>query len=149
METEEKAGVGWTGRHPDTKNQKAISSKWVYCIKCDAAGNPVHYKARLVARGFSQVYGLDYDKTYAPVTCLETIRLLLGIATQKDWEIRQIDVKSTYLNGDLDEDIYMEVPPGYSFPKGCILQLRKALYRLRQAGQQWYKTLQNKLRHLD
>ena len=104
------------------------------------------YKARLVARGFTQVYGLDYDETHAPVTWLETIRLLLGIAAKKDWEIRQIDVKSAYLYGDLDEEIYMSPPPGYNVPEGHVLRLRKALYSLKQAGRQWYKTLKEKLK---
>ena len=126
---------------PLPEGRKTISCKWVYRIKRDADGNPTRYKARLVARGFSQVHGLDYDETYAPVTRLETIRLLLGIAAAKDWEIRQIDVKSAYLYGDLDEEIYMDAPPGYEVPEGYVLHLLKALYGLKQAGRQWYKTL--------
>ena len=82
---------------PLPADRKAISCKWVYRIKRDTDGNPTRYKARLVARGFTQVYGLDYDETYAPVTRLETIRLLLGIAAAKRWDIHQVDVKSAYL----------------------------------------------------
>ena len=110
----------WT-TEPLPKGRKAISCKWVYRIKRDADGNPVCYKAWLVARGFTQVYGLDYNETHAPVTWLETIRLLLGIAAEKDWEIHQIDVKSAYLYGDLDEEIYMSPLPGYNVPKGHVL----------------------------
>lgn len=137
-------GTWETGPLPE--DRKAISCKWVYRIKRDADGNPTRYKARLVARGFTQVYSLDYDETYAPVTRLETIRLLLGIACEKNWEIRQIDVKSAYLYGDLDEEIYMIPPPGYEVPNGHVLHLRKALYGLKQAGRQWYKTLRDELK---
>ena len=90
----------------------------------------MRYKARLVARGFSQVHGLDYDETYAPVTRLETIRLLLAIANLKDWEIKQFDVKTAYLYSELDEEIYMEPPPGYDVPEDYVLLLIKALYGL-------------------
>ena len=102
------------------------------------------FEARLVARGFTQVHhGLDYDETYAPVTRLETIRLLFAMAVEKDWEIRQIDVKTAYLYGDLDEEIYMEPPPGYEVPEGHVLRLGKALYGLKQAGRQWYRKLKS------
>jgi len=131
---------------PLPEGRKTVSCKWVYRVKRDADGTPTRYKARLVARGFSQVHGLDYDETYAPVTRLETIRLLLGVAAEKDWEIRQIDIKSAYLYGDLDEEIYMDAPPGYDVPEGHILHLRKALYSLKQAGRQWYKTLSASLK---
>ena len=94
----------WT-TEPLPEGCKAISCKWVYHIKQDDDGNLVHYKAWLVARGFTQVYGLDYNETHAPVTWLKTIQLLLGITAEKDWEIHQIDVKSAHLYDDLDEEI--------------------------------------------
>ena len=91
--------------------------------------------------GFTQVYGQDYQETFAPVTRLETLRLLLAYAVQEDWEVRQIDVKTAYLYGDLDEEIFMEAPDGYNVPTGHCLLLRKALYGLKQAGRQWYLKL--------
>jgi len=131
---------------PLPEGRKPITCKWVYRTKRDADGNPTRHKARLVARGFSQIYGEDYLKTHAPVTRLETIRLLLAITNLKDWEVRQLDIKTTYLYGELEEEIYMEPPPGYDVPEGHVLLLVKALYGLRQAGRQWYKTLSETLR---
>ena len=131
---------------PLPEGRKPITCKWVYRTKRDADGNPMRYKARLVARGFSQVYGKDYMETHAPVTRLETIRLLLVIACMKDREVKQFDVKSAYLYGELEEEIFMEPPPGYNVPEGFVLLLVKALYELKQAGRQWYKTLSETLR---
>ena len=130
---------------PRPPNRKIVGSKWVYRHKRDATGEIVRYKARLVAKGYSQVDGIDFTDTYAPVTRLESIRLLLGIAVQKDWEIRQVDVKTAYLYGDLDEDIYMEPPEGYELEKGWVWHLKKAVYGLKQAGRQWYKKLKEVL----
>ena len=95
----------------------------------------------MVVRGFAQVHGINYLDTYAPVTRLETIRFLFALAVEKDWEIRQINVNTTYLNGVLEEDIFMEAPEGYDVREGHILKLKKALYGLKQAGRQWYKQL--------
>jgi len=134
---------------PKPENRKVIGCKWVYRIKTDADGNVIRYKARLVAKGYSQQPGLDFGDTFAPVTRLETIRLLLGIATHNDWEIRQVDVKTAYLYGDLDEEIYMAVPPGLGVPEGHVLRLVKALYGLKQAGRQWHSKLKSTLSTYD
>ena len=128
---------------PRPEDRAVIGCKWVFRIKRNADGSIARYKARLVARRFTQVYGLDYDETYAPVTRLETIRLLFTIAVEKDWEVRQIDVKTAYLYGELDEEIFMEPPEGYEVPEGHVLKLQKALYGLKQAGRQWYKKLRS------
>ena len=130
---------------PRPADRKTIESKWVYKLKYNADGEIARYKARLVAKGYTQVNGLDYNETYAPVTRLETIRLLFGLAVEKDWEIRQIDVKTAYLHGDLDEEIYMEPPEGLDIPDGMVLRLDKAIYGLRQAGRQWYLKLKSVL----
>ena len=121
IESLEKMGT-WE-KVPLPENRKPISCKWVYRIKYNSDGKVSRYKARVVARGFNQIEGLDFDETYAPVTRLETIRLLLAIAVEKDWEIRQVDVKTAYLYGDLDEEIYMQPPPGYGVPEGHVLRL--------------------------
>ena len=130
---------------PRPTDRDTIESKWVYKIKYNANGEIARYKARLVAKGYTQVNGLDFNETYAPVTRLETIRLLFGLAVEKDWEIRQIDVKTAYLHGDLDEEIYMEAPDGLDIPEGMVLRLRKAIYGLKQAGRQWYLKLKSVL----
>lgn len=134
---------------PKPDNVNVVSSKWVYKLKRDANGEISRYKARLVARGFTQVHGTDYSDTYAPVTRLETIRLLFALAVEKDWEIRQIDVKTAYLNGNLDEEIFMGPPKGYTVPKGHVLRLKKALYGLKQAGRQWYRRLREAVSKFD
>ena len=126
---------------PRPQDTNVISCKWVFRLKHDADGKISHFKARLVTRGFMQVYGTDYLDTYAPVTRLEMIRLLFALAIKKDWEIRQINVKTAYLNGDLNKEIFMEPPQGYNVPEGHVLLLKKVLYRLKQARQQWYKHL--------
>ena len=126
---------------PRPEGRRVVSSKWVYRVKYDANGKISRYKARLVARSFTQVYGVDYTDTFAPVTRLETLRLLFALAIQKDWEVRQIDVKTAYLYGDLDEEVYMEPPEGSTNPKGHVYRLRKAIYGLKQAGREWYKKL--------
>ena len=85
------------------KGHKAIGLKWVFKVKRDAAGNIVKYKARLVAKGYAQKQGVDYDEVYAPVARIETMRILLALVANGDWEVHHMDVKSAFLNGDLQE----------------------------------------------
>ncbi len=120
-----------------------VGSKWVFCLKKDALGRIAQYKARLVAQGFSQVEGIDYFDTYAPVAKLASIRTILALAARLDLEIHQIDIKSAYLNGELNdnEKIYMRQPPGFPLPNatGKVLRLRKMIYGLKQSGRRWYQ----------
>ena len=127
---------------PDGVN--IVGSKWVFRAKKDAAGNVVRYKARLVAQGFSQVPGVDYFDTFAPVARLSSIRAILAIAAAEDYEIHQIDIKGAYLNGILtsDEVIFMKQPPGYATESPeKVCKLRKTLYGLKQSGRRWYQKL--------
>ena len=114
--------------------RKAVKSKWVFKRKADG-----RFRARLVAKGFTQIHGIDYDETFSPVARFESLRLLLVLAALEDWEIHQMDVKSAFLNGLLDEEIYMEQPQGFIAPgqsdKVCFLQ--KAIYSLKQASRAW------------
>ena len=119
-----------------------ISSKWVFKAKKDASGKVVQYKAQLVTQGFSQVEGVDYFNTYAPVAKLASSRVVIALANWMGWELHQVDVKGAYLNGELqsDEVLYMRHPPGYREDKsGCVLRLLKSLYGLKQAGRRWYQ----------
>ena len=124
-----------------------VGSKWVFRAKKDAAGNVVRYKARLVAQGFSQVLGVDYFDTFAPVARLASIRTVLAFAAAEDYETGQIDIKGAYLNGELTEDevIFMKQAPGYmevaNDGKVKVLRLKKTLYGLKQAGRRWYQKL--------
>lgn len=130
--------------------QKIIGLKWVYKLKRDANGNVTKYKARLVAKGYVQEYGIDYDEVYAPVTRLETVRLLLALSAKKKWEVHHLDAKTAFLNEDIKEDVYVAQPEGYE-KKGrehLVYKLKKALYGLRQAPRAWYEKLNTYLKEL-
>ena len=142
LETLEQAGTWETVPRPLNKN--VVGSKWVFQIKRNADGKIEKYKARLVARGFTQVYGVDYFDTFSPVTKLSSIRTLLAIAARNNWEIESFNFNGVYLNGELNADkvIYMQAPPGYnSQGDTSVKRLKKSLYGLKQAGRRWYDTL--------
>ncbi|KRX50952.1 Retrovirus-related Pol polyprotein from transposon TNT 1-94 [Trichinella murrelli] len=121
---------------PDGCN--VISSKWIFNAKRDASGKIHSYKARLVARGFSQRLGEDYDETFAPVVKHETIRTLLSIAAVKSLHVRHFDVKCAYLNAELPEKLYMEQPPGLEDTnKDMVWQLKRSIYGLKQSARAW------------
>jgi hypothetical protein len=118
---------------------KAIECKWIYKKKKDMDGNVHIYKARLVAKGFRQVQGVDYDKTFSLVAMLKSIRIIVAIAMYFDYEIWQMDVKTAFLNGNLDEDVYMIQPEGFVDPTnaGKVCKLHKSIYGLKQASWSW------------
>jgi len=121
-----------------------IGSKWVFKAKKDAAGNITRYKARLITQGFSQIGGVDYNNTYAPVAKLMSSRTIITMANHLGLILHQVDIKGAYLNGVLhdNEILYMKQPPGYAAPGlgTRVLRLQKALYGLKQAGRRWYQT---------
>ena len=132
---------------PLPSNRTPISSKWVFKIKTNADGTIDKYKARLVARGFPQVQGIDYTETFSPVVKLNSIKVLLALATQYNFEIHQLDVKTTFLNGNLDEEIYMSLPDGLPTPSNpqLVCKLAKSLYGLKQSSRAWYQRLDSYL----
>lgn len=121
------------------KGNKPFGVKWVYKKKMNAQGEIERYKARLVAKGYKQKAGIDYEEVFAPVARMETIRLLISLAAQNKWSIFQMDVKSAFLNGVLEEEVYIEQPPGYTKvgKENKVLKLKKALYGLKQAPRAW------------
>jgi hypothetical protein len=133
---------------PEDKN--VIGSKWVFKNKMNEKGQVVRNKARLVYKGYAQVEGQDFDETFAPVATLEAIRMFLAYSCHKNFKVYQIDVKSDFLNGDLEIEVYMEQPEGFSltYNPNYVCKLKKALYGLKQAPQAWYyrldKCLQDK-----
>src|ERR1044072_4785480 len=128
---------------PRPKGINVIGTKWAFKNKSDEAGNVTRNKARLVAQGYTQVEGVDFDETFAPVARLESIRLLLGVACLLKFGLYQMDVKSAFLNGYLNEEVYVEHLKGFvdpNFPE-YVYRLRKALYGLKQAPRAWYERL--------
>ena len=95
------------------QGHKSIGVKWVYKTKLNKNGDIEKHKARLVVKGYKQKYGTDYNEVFAPVICLETIRLVVFLAAQRNWKLHQMDVKSAFLNGYLNEEVYIDQPPGY------------------------------------
>jgi hypothetical protein len=118
---------------------RPITCKWVYKVKTRSDGSLERYKARLVARGFQQKHGRDYDETFAPVAHMTTIHTLLAVASFRGWSISQLDVKNVFHNGELREDVYMCPPPGYSVSEGMVCHLRRSLYGLKQAPRAWFQ----------
>ncbi|KAE8184537.1 hypothetical protein CF335_g7991, partial [Tilletia laevis] len=128
-------------------NQSVVGSRWVFKLKLDSEGNVARYKARLVAQGFSQVAGVNYNETYSPVTRFVTIRTLLALAAHFDWHVHQLDVVTAYLYGLLSDVVYMRQPPGFEKvgSEHLLCRLRRALYGLKQSGREWYFTLRSAL----
>eukprot|EP00253_Pinus_taeda_P028449 PITA_28449 len=126
-----------------SEGKYAIGVKWVYKTKNNAEGKIDRHKARLVVKGYKQQQGKDYDETFAPVARMETVRTVLSIATQHKWKICQMDVKSSFLNGVLKEEVYDEQPPGYEVEgqEHKVCKLKKALYGLKQAPRAWYSRI--------
>ena len=127
------------------KGARVIGTKWVFRNKQDDQGVVVRNKARLVAKGFSQVEGLDFGETFAPVARLEAIRILLAYASHHEMKLYQMDVKSAFLNGFINELVYVDQPPRFEDPRypNHVYRLSKALYGLKQAPRAWYECLQD------
>ncbi|GJX40721.1 retrovirus-related pol polyprotein from transposon TNT 1-94 [Tanacetum coccineum] len=120
---------------PPPENQTAIGTKWVFKNKLDETGIVSRNKARLVAQGYNQQEGINFDETYAPAARLESIRILLSYACAHDFKIFKMDVKSAFLNGFINDEVYVSQPPGFvNFEKpNHVFKLKKALYGLKQA----------------
>ncbi|GAB2289900.1 hypothetical protein Dimus_038074 [Dionaea muscipula] len=133
------------------KGCKAIGVKWVYKLKKDSDGNVVKQKARLVVKGYNQQPGVDFNEVFAPVARIETVRLLIALAAQFKWKLYQMDFKSAFLNGVLEEDVYVQQPQGYvkQGSENKVLKLHKALYGLKQAPRTWNITLDAFLQRLN
>ena len=122
------------------EGRKALKNKWVFKLKKDG-DKLVKYKARLVVKGFGQKRGIDFDEIFSPVVKMSSIRVILGLVASLDLELEQMDVKTAFLHGDLDEEIYMVQPEGFEKTRKehLVCKLKKSLYGLKQAPRQWYK----------
>jgi hypothetical protein len=136
-------------------DRKVIGCKWVLKTKFNSDGTIARRKARLVAKGYAQLPGIDFQETFAPVSRLCSVRLIMAIAAQYNLIVHQLDFVTAYLNGDIDAEIYMELPEGINETgaevvfKNKVCLLKKALYGLKQSGRQWYKKLDENLQKLN
>lgn len=128
------------------KDKKAIKTKWIFKTKKDLNGKIVRHKARLVAKGYSQRYGVDYEETYAPVVRYTSIRFLMALAARNNLKIHQMDVVTAFLQGDINEEVYLEQPEGFSDNSNKVCKLNRAIYGLKQAGRQWNVKLDETLK---
>ena len=121
-------------------NRRIVDGRWVFRVKGNAKGELDRFKARYVAKGFSQVQGVDYEEIFAPVARFDSLRLLLAIAAAKLWKPRQLDIKTAFLYGTLSEEVYLQLPEGRRI-EGKVARLRRAIYGLKQSPRQWYQRL--------
>ena len=120
-------------------DRQAIENKWIFKRKTDTDSSVTIYKARLVTKGFRQVQGVEYDEIFSLITMLKSVQIMLAIAAFYDYEIWQMDVKTAFLNGFLEEELYMMQPEGFVDPKGAnkMCKLQRSIYGLVQASRSW------------
>lgn len=126
-------------------NRNIVDCKWIFTIKNDEYGKPLKHKARLVARGFSQEYLIDYNETFAPVARISSFRFILAFANQFNLLVHHMDVKTAFLNGNLEEEIYMKIPEGVPNVNNLVCKLNKALYGLKQSARCWFQMFEQAL----
>ena len=128
---------------PRPLNKNVIGAKWVFRNKMDEAGKITRNKARLVCKGYAQVEGIDFGETFAPFARMESIRLILDYASSKHIKVYKMDVKSAFLNGELEEQVYMEQPDGFQVQEteNHVYMLKKALYGLKKSPRAWYSRI--------
>ena len=128
---------------PRLEGKHIIGTKWIFCNKTNEEGNVIRNKARLVAQGYFQMEGVDYDETFAPVACIESIRIILALACHLKFKLYQMDVKTAFLIGFLKKDVYVAQAKGFIDPhfSDHVLYLKKPLYGLKQALRVWYDRL--------
>jgi hypothetical protein len=135
---------------PRPKSKDVVSSKWLFKIKHVVDGSIEKYKERFVARGFSQKEGIDYEETFTPVAKYTSIRTIIALAAKMKWKLHQMDVKTTFLNGVIEEEVYIEKPQGFEVEErnSHVCKLKKALYGLKQAPRAWYGRIESFLMSL-
>jgi hypothetical protein len=135
---------------PRPQGKSIVTSKWIYKIKHAVDDSVEKFKARFVARGFSQKEGIDYDDIFAPVARYTSIRVIISLASVFNWKLHQMDVKTTFLNGEVEQEVYIEQPEGFVIhgKESHVCKLKKALYGLKQAPRAWYGRIDSFLQSL-
>ncbi|KAL9269396.1 Retrovirus-related Pol polyprotein from transposon RE1-like protein [Drosera capensis] len=129
----------WNGV-PTPPGQSCVSCRWIYTIKHNPDGPIERLKARLVARGFTQQHGIDYEEIFSPVAKLNTVRVFISLTVHRSWPLYQLDIKIVFLHGDMTETVYMFQHPGYETAgENHVCRLRKSLYGLKQSPQAWFE----------
>ena len=133
------------------KDRKAVGSKWVFKLKVGSDGQVERHKARLVAQGFAQKQGLDYDETFSPVVRFESLRTVIALAMQNGMKMHQMDVTTAFLNGELQEEVYMKQPEGFvaEGQEDLVCKLKRSIYGLKQSPRCWNAALDHKLKQMD
>jgi hypothetical protein len=128
---------------PRPKNKNVIGTKWVFRNKLNEYRQVTRNKSILVCKGYAQIEGIDFEDTFSPVARMEEIRLLFAYACSKNVKVYHMDVKSSFLNGELEEEVYIEQPEGFQLSENAdyVCKLKKALYGLKQAPRAWYSRL--------
>ena len=129
------------------KGQKVVGRKWVFKLKINEDGSVERCKARLVAQGYSQEKGLNYDETFSPVVRSESIRSVIALASKNDLKMHQLDVTTAFLNGELEEEVYVKQPEGFVVEgqEHLVCKLKRSLYGLKQSPRCWKQTLHTQL----
>jgi len=132
------------------QDKRPIALRWIDKVKVNPKGEVVRHKARFVAKGYLQWAGIDYGEVFAPVARLETIRVVVSFATHSDWSMHQLNVKSAFLNGPLEEDVYVMQPQGFEVrgQEHKVFKLKKALYGLKQAPRAWNQRIDSFLKQI-
>eukprot|EP00253_Pinus_taeda_P004142 PITA_04142 len=135
---------------PRPQDKSVVGSRWIYKIKYAADDNVEKYKARFVAKGYAQKEGIDYEETFTPIARYTSIRTVIPLAAQMGWEIHQMDVKTAFMNGVIEEEVYIEQPVGFETheKKSHVCRLKKALYGLKQTPRAWYGQIDGYLQEM-
>ncbi|KAM2195645.1 hypothetical protein ACFX1R_029623 [Malus domestica] len=129
------------------KGKKTVGCRWIYKVEFNSDWSIERHKARLVARGFTQIFDVDYKETFVLVAKMNSVRVLISVAVNKGWPMYQMYVKNAFLHGDLEEEVYMRLPPGHpqSHEHDVVCKLHKSIYGLKQSQRAWYAKLSSVL----